>query len=624
MERVRTGFTTIFNELQKEYYDNDFFSGFMEWEDLASISETFTLLNLLQKIPVYWYKINYLAAIYREKEMDDEGRVLFQKWEDEYFRRDVLDYIENVCAKQQKREENSDYEKFLSLIFGFMEEDRESYYPESQSLVKKGKFSLEKFCENVKQEYKKLMDLFEFAVTVNMSVEDFEEFLKRGLQRSGFNYYDPNEAIIYCVLTYGEPGTKMKSFIELQKYYLGLKKEETGERYRYTLEIKEKIDDSLDNGRGFCLFRNPLNPSSETITGEMADILQGLKNSEPSERSIIEIYKELKEKAIFMNGKEILAYDQKTDSLVNYAKGKLQVTYDGKEVVIPKNTVFYFWEEIGKKNERERYRVEFQTVSDTILPKTGKETVAKVEVVSCSPESTFDKNGEKIVVQSNTAFSQIEGKEIPGILGINTGKQRIKAVEEEQKLMFLKTDDSKLFRYLYGEARDFDDDGTIGKMMFSSDSEGDVTGQITKTLLESWFMDTKFKAAALRTRNEKASREIYITRSEILTMAFLAFVGEEPLDRKAFDKVLNNEKEKYQYADTLPYFRKSYEKRHNNEEPGKREIYDYFTHQVNDILEECGMQLFSLANPYDCLLAYLLLCDEPITVLRQLWRIALQ
>ena len=179
MERVRTGFTTIFNELQKEYYDNDFFSGFMEWEDLASISETFTLLNLLQKIPVYWYKINYLAAIYREKEMDDEGGVLFQKWEDEYFRRDVLDYIENVCAKQQKREENSDYEKFLSLIFGFMEEDRESYYPESQSLVKKGKFSLEKFCENVKQEYKKLMDLFEFAVTVNMSVEDFEEFLKR-------------------------------------------------------------------------------------------------------------------------------------------------------------------------------------------------------------------------------------------------------------------------------------------------------------------------------------------------------------------------------------------------------------------------------------------------------------
>ena len=123
MERVRTGFTTIFNELQKEYYDNDFFSGFMEWEDLASISETFTLLNLLQKIPVYWYKINYLAAIYREKEMDDEGRVLFQKWEDEYFRRDVLDYIENVCAKQQKREENSDYEKFLSLIFGIMEEE---------------------------------------------------------------------------------------------------------------------------------------------------------------------------------------------------------------------------------------------------------------------------------------------------------------------------------------------------------------------------------------------------------------------------------------------------------------------------------------------------------------------
>ena len=25
MERVRTGFTTIFNELQKEYYDNDYF-----------------------------------------------------------------------------------------------------------------------------------------------------------------------------------------------------------------------------------------------------------------------------------------------------------------------------------------------------------------------------------------------------------------------------------------------------------------------------------------------------------------------------------------------------------------------------------------------------------------------
>ena len=49
------------------------------------------------------------------------------------------------------------------------------------------------------------------------------------------------------------------------------------------------------------------------------------------------------------------------------------------------------------------------------------------------------------------------------------------------------------------------------------------------------------------------------------------------------------------------------------------ERYDEFLLRTNRDLKSCGFQGLYLVNPYDCLLAYLTTCAEPLTAFRNLW-----
>lgn len=615
IKMVMSGLTKEFGDLNNRNYGK--IKDALEWEDLASIKQTSELLEQLQDIPLYWYKMNYLMYTYREKFQGEEAQELIQKWENGTdFKKEFFTYIGKAVRKELKRSAyaDSDYEKLIDMIINCMKEDRDIFYPQ-------GKVSDGLIFDTWSQEQKNLDSLFNLALIVNMSEETFEEFLKKGMRRSGFNFYNPNEVIMYCVLKYGEAGMKKESFQALKEFYSHLEACDSGNRYNYSLEIKEKIDDKLRNIDGYRLFRDT---SCKEISPEMKELLQALKNSEPDTRTILEVYQDLKEKAIFRNGWDILSYDQQTDMLQNCAKGKLQIKYDGNKITIPKKTQFYFLEKRPDANEEEEkyYKVKFITTENKILPKKEGISVGEVEVESLTPESTFDRNGEKVVVPSNTIFSQEEGKELPGILEITNGTRRIKAVQESVRLSMLRIDNSKLFRFLYSEIDDPKDDGSVRRSMVSVGNSRKKI-HVKKEMLGKWFLDTKFGKPSTRTRNEKVAREIYISRSDILTLAFLAFLGDAPVNDKAYREELKSQKA-YIHEDSIAYYTMQYSKKNGGKKPGSQDIYDYFTDQADRVLEECGMQPFDLANPYDCLLAYLLLSDEPINVLRQLWRIALE
>lgn len=615
IKMVMSGFTKEFGDLNSRNYGK--IKDALEWEDLASIRQTSELLEQLQDIPLYWYKMSYLVYIYREKLKGEKAQELIERWDNgTEFKKEFFTYIGKAAKKELKRSmySDSDYEKLIHMILDCLKEDRDIFYPH-------GKVSDGLIFDTWSQEQKNLDSLFHLALIVNMSEETFEEFLKKGMRRSGFNFYNPDEVIMYCVLKYGEAGIKKESYLALKAFYSELEASASGNRYKYSLEIQKKIDDKLRDMDGYRLFRDM---SCKEISPEVKELLQTLKNSEPDSRTILEVYQDLKEKAIFRNGWDILSYDQQTDMLQNCAKGKLQITYDGKKVTIPKQTEFYFWEKRPGANGdgEEKYKVRFITTEKKIFPEKPGISVGEVEVESLTPESTFDKNGEKIVVPSNTIFSQADGKELPGILEITNGTRRIKAVQESVKLSMLKIDNSKLFRFLYSEVDDPRDDGSVrSSMVLVGNSRKRI--HVKKELLGKWFLDTKFGKPSTRTRNEKVSREIYISRSNILTLAFLAFLGDAPVDDKAYREELNSKNASI-HEDSIAYYTMQYSKKNGGKKPESQDIYDYFTDQADKVLEECKMQPFDLANPYDCLLAYLLLSDEPINVLRQLWRIALE
>lgn len=732
-ERIGNIMSGLTEEYKKLYITNlDTCLSPMEWEDIASVSSTSDLLLSLQEVPVYWYVMNYLMDIYRENSRTRKEQVLFDKWKDAGFKKDFFEYIRKVNDKECNRKNfaDSEYEKLIKVILGYMKKDSEIFYP-------KARVSFKTIFDTPSQNMKKLKNLFELALIVNMPVETFEEFMKKGLKRSGFNYYSPEEAIMYCVLKYGQTGTKRENYDIFLECYSRLKKNNTGERYEYTSEIKNGIDEILDRNEDYsqveeeswdaileeledyqrdfseslrsvpadqdypdentysyifqkekeleeailkldrcCLpsfeemkkkqqnlsakmesfeavmddsekkkAYQELIASAEILEGviesldsyvlsedaavkiiskEMMQILQTLKNSEPNSRTILNVYQQLKEKAIFMNARDILSYDQQTDWARECGRGKVRITYNGEETEIPENTIFYF---VDNPKSADAAMVEVRTTSKTILPETGKISTELVEIETLLPEYRYKKygeglkkesNGDRIIAETGTVFYH---HGIPGIISISLEK-RLKAFSEEARLRSIKVKDSKLFRFLYSEIEDNEENNGRKKLSDIMNWNGEPC-RITKDMLGSWFLDTKFGDPAIRTRNEKSSRQLYISRNEILTLAFLAFLGDSPLDRKEYRKALKDEHEKYKYEDTITYFEKQFME-YTGVKPEPEDIYDYFTDQVDKVMNKCGMEPFDMANPYDCLLAYLILSDEPINTLRQLWRIALE
>ena len=111
--------------------------------------------------------------------------------------------------------------------------------------------------------------------------------------------------------------------------------------------------------------------------------------------------------------------------------------------------------------------------------------------------------------------------------------------------------------------------------------------KINRKLLGDWFQMSKIDD---NTRSFFDKRSDERKRAVILTLLFLKFVGEWE-NIEAYDR------------DTLYMFRE-------------------FEEEVDEILGQCGMQKFYMGNPYDALLAFLLVTtDTPIDTLRFLWAV---
>lgn len=115
----------------------------------------------------------------------------------------------------------------------------------------------------------------------------------------------------------------------------------------------------------------------------------------------------------------------------------------------------------------------------------------------------------------------------------------------------------------------------------SFDYDEEILKKIKSDLFGIWFTSTEITDYAVRHFTQKKDRE---KRNYILTLIFLVFV-----------KKIEN---------------KDYE---------PKKIRCWFEEQVDDVMEECRLQKFSMGSPYDCLLAFLIVHYLPVEAFRAIW-----
>lgn len=115
----------------------------------------------------------------------------------------------------------------------------------------------------------------------------------------------------------------------------------------------------------------------------------------------------------------------------------------------------------------------------------------------------------------------------------------------------------------------------------SFDYEKEILKKIKSDLFGTWFTSAEITDYAVRHFAQKKDKE---KRNYLLTLIFLAFA-----------KKIEN---------------KDYE---------PKKIRCWFEEQVDDVMEECRLQKFSMGNSYDCLLAFLIVHYLPVEAFRAIW-----
>lgn len=228
-------------------------------------------------------------------------------------------------------------------------------------------------------------------------------------------------------------------------------------------------------------------------------------------------------------------------------------------LVIPKQTAFY------------ANGFTYVTTKEIIC-----ETVAEVPV-RCEKE-----NWEATINQIQNCESQIEG-----MIRVGNTKISLRSARNEEE----NRTGGTLYRYLYTPSED---------LICGDNSISDKNTEYLPEILEG----TMFSATKLWQIEKQ--KDVEITRNDILTLSFLSQMAEIEFDQSEYMEIQAQVNE----ADTVR--QELFEDR-----------YAEFLHQTNRDLSSCGFQGLYLANPYDCLLAYMTTCSEPLTAFRNLWAVYL-
>lgn len=639
------------------------------WEDLYSIPDTADLLSALERVPFYRYMIRYLIYIHA-KDLEnaaagagiDTGK---EKWEESFaglVLREIgkegiqsqylallaqlvhADFISNHCSAKNKKGED--------VLYG--------------NIGGSKKWTLEDLLKILCAETVNSGDFFLLAFGLNMKYEDISVFLKKVLKRSDLNLWDPDEFLIYiCFQCVSD--NKIGFFREARGAYKGVKgRAEIFQKPEKTADIRSDLDKVLaavKAGTGL--------EKSGHVTEELLEVLAGykylLEHKGDYRRTALKRANELlcdfKEQSED-DMEEYLASFKETQ---NFARGNVQVYYDSqKGVCVPAGThfirrmtneqgetedihfisladvkgepakmglveitvlctaptqkqennklntgylpnksklhteisgvanvqAFHALAKPVKKKKETDYHVsgvvQAQCEYGTVIPKgaiftaNGYEYASTKEIVC---ETYVDVPVQCAASDVEATINQITEMEQPvdGVLRIGNTKISLRSVSESTENRV----GGSLYRYLYTPA---------GGLTYEEQNINRHNSELLSEILEGTML------SPTKIWQIEKMKDIEVSRNDILTLSFLCQMSEIEFDQDDYMEIRVKKSEESAVRKEL------FEER-----------YDEFLLRTNRDLKSCGFQGLYLVNPYDCLLAYLTTCAEPLTAFRNLW-----
>ena len=545
MSRVKSGYTEAIDDKRKKWYEK-LGEKKLEWEELAAEESTNKLLKKLAPVPFSRYLGKYLLDEWMGGE---DTQIICDE--------DVKELIEHITKRFQENgmPEDRGRERWIrDMLTGKQSAGRGGY----------GKKTVRRF--------------FELSLGLGLPVEDVDAFLQNALKRAGFNYYDPEEMLVWCALRFCRKNHFRCYQALLRDYEITEPEEAEREKvfFSNTVEIRDEVIRTLTEDEAEIWLYETEEFAPDTLNPKLKRFFAVHKAAVPPRRTASVVFMELLNKFVDNNKGELLEFKAVDRGTEEYAEAKLRIVYKaGREICLPKGTVFY-----AEKGKQKR-KICFILKEDIVLPEK-----------KCDGESAAAEGTEEITVRAKEPSREGERLADKGaVCHMEAKPDEIISISNPKPVSRRKIKDTisiELIRdFLYGSGAyepgntDNINGGQIGQWF----TETEITGKR--------FSDIQKQADSTSGAKRKDLLKSEARRSDIITLVFLNFCMDT--DSRPVEEYVM--------------------------EASSEAVYQDFVREVNNYLKKCAMMPFYLQNPYECLLAYLIQSDTPVDSLRNLWQI---
>lgn len=653
-ERVFSNHTTSLNDDKGDWIEA-YAEKKMDWEEFVQIELTAELLEKADHTPLYQYFVNYLFYTWEGRDPKDEVYKDYVISET-----DIEDLIKKVAK---------------AFTDNGMPSGKCSKKEVRRMLTSEWDRNWDNF------EKKATERVFDLGLGLGLPVEDVEELLQKAVKRAGFNFYDRDELLIYCVLRFCDHD-HYHCYLALIRDYNALEllaEVNQSDSFSNTVEIRDRMNNIIENKIEGCR----LYPDDKYEQGTLDPALQEFfalhKSTLPDGRTAAKVFVQLYNSFIERHREALLSYKASDRGVSTwgdtYARTTLTITYDAsQEILLPGKSIFYAEKEVGtgRKGEKEKIRKEFimeeerklpfQEIIEVMIPVQGKEkqeikpskkatpgyakkgmemqlgdAAKKAGIVSANTATTLKyvgKAGEKqyacgeicvrcpggTEIQSGTVFF-IDGFEY------ETRKTCVAWATAEIPVCAMVTSAVDKIVAETGEIRYMENKpkGILSITNKKPVQRKTVTDTISKELFRQYLYGSEKELTESQYSEQNVPLPgIWFTNTEITSVRFsniLKQAGKEDnIKRQKMEKSFVRRCDIITLA-FLNFCLDDDEIEDLYPKNRYEAIYTDFIYEINDYLNQCRMIPFYLANPYEYLLAYLITTDTPVDSLRNLWRI---
>ncbi len=619
-----------------------------EWEILTESSSIKEFLGSLKIVPLYQYLMNYVYYWFYKKQLKHGITCEIQE---ELIKKTAAQFKENGMPEEKCKEEH-----IREILTTEWSREWDNFEKASTRRI------------------------FELAFGLKLPVEDVEELLKKAVKRAGFNYYDKEELLTFCVLRY-QKKNQFLCFEALMRDFTKIKEETAAETEKKKSQTKEPVE----------IRENTMAVRSDLeaiMKGEIykedkfeyENLNESLKvffrrcNAESSKgRTAAKVFEKLYQSVTDLYEEELMAYKNIYRGSEECAFTKLEIVYDASsEIKIPEESVFYAKKKMKKA---ETLAIEFESKKEMILPKLsvievvipirscesqkveknkkamkGYIKVGKELTLKTSESKEFQAMGEcvyEIVTDTTVKYTGKEGEEAYAVGNLNAKAAPGLVIPEgtvflygEQEYISTKTVVAEAKAEIEVMSRTPHEPGkvvtktnTINQMRDTipgiwriSNPKPVKMNEATDTISKELFREFLYgyNVDNLKQSEKKEIKKLlgrWFTETEITSVRF------SKIQKQAESKQgENKEKVDVRRSDIITlafmkYCKEAEEYDFDGSVEGLEAAYMDFVDEVNEVLRACRMLPFYLTNLYERFLAYLLKTDTPVDSLRNTWMI---